>query len=129
MDSVARTLECCCCDGERRAVAIGIRTGRHGGRGGAGAHESRAGELAAIAARIRSGEDSDAGATIGAVAQRRYAAARMRRTRWRSRKGDDRSVGSELMFRFDADLKVYLHREPIDFREPSSRSTTANVIA
>lgn len=39
----------------------------------------------------------------------------MRRTRWRSHKGDGSSVGSALMFRFDADLQIYLHREPIDF--------------
>jgi transposase len=30
--------------------------------------------------------------------------------------GDDRGTGSALMFRFDTDLRVYLHREPIDFR-------------
>ncbi|WP_224011305.1 IS66 family insertion sequence element accessory protein TnpB, partial [Cupriavidus pinatubonensis] len=31
--------------------------------------------------------------------------------------GDDRSVGGELMFRFDEGLKVYLHREAVDFRK------------
>lgn len=30
--------------------------------------------------------------------------------------GNDRRVGGELMFRFDHDLRIYLHREPIDFR-------------
>ncbi|RCJ10008.1 transposase [Cupriavidus necator] len=30
--------------------------------------------------------------------------------------GDDRSVGSALMFRLDADLRVYLHRNAVDFR-------------
>ena len=33
-----------------------------------------------------------------------------------TRQGDDRRVGSGLMFRFDDDLRIYLHREPIDFR-------------
>ncbi|TDA49234.1 IS66 family insertion sequence element accessory protein TnpB, partial [Burkholderia pyrrocinia] len=33
-----------------------------------------------------------------------------------ARQSDDRGVGGRLMFRFDTDLRVYLHREPIDFR-------------
>jgi transposase len=33
-----------------------------------------------------------------------------------TRQGGDRRVGSGLMFRFDDDLRIYLHREPIDFR-------------
>ncbi|WP_425497683.1 IS66 family insertion sequence element accessory protein TnpB [Paraburkholderia ultramafica] len=33
-----------------------------------------------------------------------------------ARDGDDCCAGGALMFRFDADLRIYLHREPIDFR-------------
>lgn len=37
-------------------------------------------------------------------------------TRRRARERHDRGAGTVLMFRFEADLKVFLHREPIDFR-------------
>lgn len=37
-------------------------------------------------------------------------------TRRRARERHDRGTGTALMFRFEADLKVFLHREPIDFR-------------
>lgn len=40
----------------------------------------------------------------------------MHTERWAAREGDDRGAGGHLMFRLDADLRVYLHREPIDFR-------------
>src|ERR1700760_697808 len=40
----------------------------------------------------------------------------MFRTRCRTRERDDYRIGSALMFRFEADLKVFLHREPVDFR-------------
>ncbi|KAA1004105.1 IS66 family insertion sequence element accessory protein TnpB [Paraburkholderia panacisoli] len=40
----------------------------------------------------------------------------MFRTRCRTRERDGCRIGSVLMFRFEADLKVFLHREPIDFR-------------
>lgn len=54
-------------------------------------------------------------AFVGATAQRRIAQARMLGARHRARDGDDHRTRSTLMFRFDAALRVYLHREPIDF--------------
>ncbi|MBB5420471.1 IS66 family insertion sequence element accessory protein TnpB [Paraburkholderia atlantica] len=40
----------------------------------------------------------------------------MYRARRFTRDGDDRSIASALMFCFDTELRVYLYREPIDFR-------------
>jgi transposase len=40
----------------------------------------------------------------------------MYRKRCRIGNGDDCCPGSALMFRLAADVRVYLHREPIDFR-------------
>src|ERR1700757_1260023 len=40
----------------------------------------------------------------------------MRRTGRCAGEGDDRSAGGALMFRFDANVQVYLHRNAVDFR-------------